>query len=304
VLAVAAAYRFARSPANSADAHGAADAAAHDALRAPVVAAGSAAAPQATAAAAASAPADEAPPVPTSVCPDGAAQIAAATFTMGSSEPSSDEPAPHPVTLDGYCIDRKEVTLAQYRACTSPAPQQVGPCGPLGTGVNCVARFGPVTSHDAHPVNCVDWSSAEAYCRFKGGRLPTEAEWEYAARGPGDGYPWGAAEPTEQLCWKKTARGLGPCPSGSYPNDVSWKGVLDMGGNVAEWIRDWYGRYPSSPASNPSGPDTGTLRVLRGGSWRDELSREVRATRRRAAEPSSGRDDIGFRCVYPAKPAQ
>ena len=181
-----------------------------------------------------------------------------------------DEAPAHSVTLDAFWIDRTEVTNAQYTCCV-----EAGGCRPAG----CVGEF-PIDA-PAKPVGCVTWPDAQSYCQWAGARLPTEAEWEYAARGPeGATFPWGDDFDPSRLnycdinCtykWHDMSFDDGhnwPAPVGSYEAGVSWCGAQDMAGNAWEWVADRYDAayYASSPASNPQGPDSGTDRVIRGGS--------------------------------------
>jgi formylglycine-generating enzyme required for sulfatase activity len=218
--------------------------------------------------------------------------VPAGTYQMGSNEAEIDdlltqcdkpsifcnrklfepETPPHTVTIDHFWIDQFEVTNAQFVA-------YLNEFGNWREGGGAVIRFGRsycriqegdgdywVTEDAAsHPVVMVSWYGAEAYCQWVRGRLPTEAEWEYAGRGPeAYTYPWGNDPPTLEL----TRFNSGSTVSvGGYPDGVSWCGAYDMAGNVWEWTADWFGRYPTWLQENPTGPATGTIRVLRGGGW-------------------------------------
>jgi formylglycine-generating enzyme required for sulfatase activity len=170
-----------------------------------------------------------------------------------------------------------------------------------------------------HPINCIDWDMASAYCTWRGGRLPTEAEWEYAARG-GDGrsYPWGDAAPDARRlnacgaeCTAMARRAgfaLRPlhaaddgwattAPVGGYPAGASRFGALDMAGNVWEWTADWYGPYPAEPQADPQGAPAGTSRVSRGGGWSSGAADAGRAADRDWFDPKVRETGLGFRCA-------
>ncbi|MCX6032173.1 MAG: SUMF1/EgtB/PvdO family nonheme iron enzyme [Chloroflexi bacterium] len=203
---------------------------------------------------------------------------------------NSSEHPQHPVTLDGYWIQRTEVTNAQYRRCV-----EAGGCKPPDD-INVRYRNPQFATQ---PVTGVTWFQARDYAAWAGGRLPTEAEWEKACRGTdGRTYPWGNQAPTgELLNFRET--GLGTWSAvGSYPKGASPYGALDMAGNVWEWTADWLDDtyYADSPKENPTGPATGDFRVLRGGSlyYKADL---VRCAKRDHYFPGNWFDSPGFRVV-------
>ncbi|RME42376.1 MAG: hypothetical protein D6795_21035, partial [Deltaproteobacteria bacterium] len=220
---------------------------------------------------------------------------------------ASNESPVREIYLDAFWIDETEVTVADFGRCVAAGACEVPP-----SGGSC--NWGRSDRED-HPVNCVSWFAAKDYCSWAGKRLPTEAEWEKAARGgcefgndpdrcePGlddRRYPWGQAPPTcDRAVFDDGVDGCGrgsTWPVGSLPAGASPYGLLDMAGNVAEWVNDRYSAsyYAESPAENPLGPSSGGYNVFRGGSWGGN---EVRIPRRGVTAPADAFSSIGFRCV-------
>jgi formylglycine-generating enzyme required for sulfatase activity len=213
------------------------------------------------------------------------------TFEMGSADDDpnagEDEKPQHEVTLDAFWIDKYEVSNAQYTRCV-----EAGACQASG--------FADDTTYNGadYPVVGVSWEDAAVYCEWVNGQLPTEAEWEYAARGPDSLiYTWGNDPPDDSLLNYDYNVSV-PAQVGSYPEGASWADALDMAGNVWEWVNDWYGRdyYASSPPLAPKGPETGETKVLRGGGWNNS-GEYVRAAFRYSNLLGSRYDTTGFRCV-------
>lgn len=260
-------------------------------------------------------------------CPAEMVEVPAGTFWMGTAAGDWDENE-HParqVTLSRFCIDRTEVTVGAYVQCARD-----GRCPPVPTTVNydawneqqavewsqyCTGRH---PEQPLQPINCVDWNLADRYCSEQHKRLPTEAEWELAARGfESRLYPWGDAPPSARLLnaygaeanvgkptnlqappmyagddhWPATAA------VGSFPLGASPFGALDMAGNVWEWTADWYAIYNGDTQRNPTGPSSGRSKVYRGGAWMTRLASQVRTANRGEYKPSLRSPYVGFRCA-------
>ncbi len=178
-----------------------------------------------------------------------------------------------------FCLDRTEVTTEAYARC-----EQAGKCTSAVRGrITCNA--GRKDRQD-HPINCVTWEQAEAFCRADGRRLPSELEWEYAARGGSQyrKYSWGDAPPDGHACWKRNRS----CPVASYPAGAF--GLFDMSGNVWEWTRDPFGAYPWPAQEAP-------WRVYRGGSWSRRFVKWMSLTLRNRFAPDKYGAHLGFRCA-------
>jgi formylglycine-generating enzyme required for sulfatase activity len=210
-------------------------------------------------------------------------------FLMGSKSGYADELPAHQVSLDPFWIDQTEVTNAMYANCVNAHK-----CDPPGK----TDHFSD-SSYANHPVVYVDWNMANAYCSWVGRRLPTEAEWEKAARGT-DGriYPWGNDIQNRDLA-NFTGTVGDTTEVGRYINGASPYGALDMAGNVWEWVSDWYDAnyYQVTVFLNPPGPSSGTDRVLKGGSWY-QLDGDLRSANRHWDVPFlADNPDVGFRCA-------
>ncbi|GAB4577947.1 MAG: hypothetical protein Fur0022_06790 [Anaerolineales bacterium] len=250
--------------------------------------------------------------------------IPGGTFNMGANPDDAlaemDERPQHPVTLNRFYLDQYEVTISQYAMFLAT---NGGHAPAACLGLTCVkTSFEALDSHliwnggtiyqaepgfENHPINFVTWYGAQAYCEWVGGRLPTEAEWEYAARGTDARlYPWGSEPPDPTHALFNTGfEAL--LPVDAFPGGASAFGIWGMAGSLWEWTADWYAEdyYANSPAANPLGPEEGAFRdprVLRGGGW-DSLPEDLRATARQAAEPLNGGPfgaNVGFRCAMDA----
>jgi len=223
------------------------------------------------------------------------ASIPAGEFWMGVDGMLGleDERPRHKVWLDGYTMDLYEVTTSRYARFL------------VATGRTPPWQWEAVNLqiHGDRPVIGVDWQDAEAYCRWAGKRLPTEAEWERASRGTDERlYPWGKQMPTAELAnhalGSRFSYSQALMPVGHYEKGKSPAGLYDMAGNVWEWVQDWYGAfyYERSPEKNPTGPEQGTFKVLRGGSW-SELPKYLLTYARFKLPHDTRNAYTGFRCA-------
>jgi len=209
-------------------------------------------------------------------CPAGMTRVAGGSFEMGSVDGLLDERPPRHRDVGTFCMDALEVTVRDFVACVKARR-----CFAPSTGTFCNG-----SGDAAHPVNCVTWQQADSYCRWMSKRLPSEVEWEYAARGSeGRVFPWGNAEPGPDVCWRR-AWNAGSCPVGAHGGDRSPFGALDMAGNVEEWT--------ASPAGKGI---VGSAHVIRGGDWSEDHASELRGARRREMPDSAQGDRLGFRCA-------
>ena len=221
--------------------------------------------------------------------------VPAGEFTMGSEDGGDDEKPVHIVDLDAFWIDQTEVTNAMYAKC-----EDAGVCDPPSqTNSSTRDSYYGDSEFDDYPVIYVSWDDAKSYCEWVNRRLPTEAEWEKAARGENAFiYPWGNNKPNTKLA--NYDRSVGDTTkAGSYPDGASPYGALDMAGNVQEWVNDWYDAYPGNTVGSS---DFGTrYKVLRGGEWSDNsLSMPSYVRGNRASLSYVGGDRSGFRCAMDA----
>jgi formylglycine-generating enzyme required for sulfatase activity len=220
----------------------------------------------------------------------------------------NDEKPPHRVCVDDFYTGKTEVTVGQFRACVNDGGCAKDNFLTKDDGLYC--NYGN-PDRENHPMNCVSWNGAKEFTtwlsRITGMkvRLPSEAEWEYAAKNQGKDviYPWGSSKATcEYAVMNDGGSGCGKkrtWPVCSKPNGKTAQGLCDMAGNVYEWCQDWYewGYYEKSPEKNPKGPESGSYYVVRGGGFGYEAE-DMRASGRRGGVPVEGGIGIGFRCVH------
>jgi len=220
------------------------------------------------------------------------ALVPAGEFTMGSATGDADELPVHKVYVAAFFMDKNQLSVKQYARFVEDTHHEVPP------------DWGVMNrpQHYDRPIANVDWAEADAYCKWAGKRLPTEAEWEKAARGTdGRTYPWGNIHPTRlhanlgKEVWSNHTALL---PVGTLEEGKSPYGIYDMAGNVWEWVSDWYDQdyYKTSPQQNPTGPPTGSTKVVRGGSWGSNVD-GLRSAERETHVPSFRGFGTGFRCA-------
>jgi formylglycine-generating enzyme required for sulfatase activity len=205
--------------------------------------------------------------------------VPAGCFMMGDNQNDDALPVHEVCFEESFWMDRTEVSNGQFAA--------------LGGR----AAYPGTWTHDDYPRENVSWDEAQAYCEKRGARLPTEAEWEYAARGPeGWNYPWGDEFVAQNVVFQGNSSGE-PAPTGAQRAGASWVGALELSGNVSEWTADWYAAYSAGKQTNPTGPENGEFRTIRGGSFLND-STSLRATFR-FKDYAAGREDlVGFRCAH------
>jgi sulfatase modifying factor 1 len=219
--------------------------------------------------------------------------ISGGTFIMGDDE----ESPRREIFVAPFYMDKFEITVARYAGYLKATGNVGAPEEWPGDEVEHAAEL---------PVVGVDWQDASAYCQWIGRRLPTEAEWEKAARGNDQRkFPWGSDAPTDERArflqhYQNPVYKNGVAPVGSHPKGASPFGVHDLSGNVWEWVADWFSEsFATNDVRNPKGPNSGSAKVLRGGGWYDPPER-LSATKRMHAPPDQRDDSVGFRCAKDA----
>jgi len=264
-------------------------------------------------------------------CAEGMVFHESGKLVMGAKDSSVDASITHKVKLSAFCLDKTEVTVGSYDKCVADGECEKPPKDVQWANVTpdkkktysalCNARH---SERKDHPVNCVDWNMASSYCAWRETRLPTEAEFEYAARGSQQrDYPWGDTAPDHtrlnacgaecsewgisvsmptQTMFEGDDGFAGTAPVGTYPRGASQLGVLDLAGNVWEWTADWYGPYTPTEQTDPKGPPEGEKRVARGGAFNGGDAKWAKPSWRWKVAPTTYNHGIGFRCASSSKP--
>jgi formylglycine-generating enzyme len=233
------------------------------------------------------------------------AYIPAGPFRMGASNGSEAESPIHEVYVSEFWLDVRPVSNADFSAFVEATGHRT--TVELFNASNPDARkptwLDYQQNRESHPVVCVSWDDAAAYAAWCGKRLPTEAEWEKAARGGLEDafFPWGNAEPTAEMCtWKRVGGDpTMPCTTPANVSQPNGYGLRHMAGNVWNWCHDWFADdyYRVSPSSNPTGPADGKYRVRRGGAWNVREAFRLRCANRGAMSPEGSWPNLGFRCA-------
>lgn len=233
--------------------------------------------------------------------PAGSYYQGASAAQVAAGLSAEDELPQHLVQFKGFWLDKHEVTVTQFEACIAS-----GICSAAKTNSDSIGCNLGAPGRANHPINCVTWAQAFTYCQWAGKRLPTEAEWECAARGRDSGpeprtYPWGNQEPDCSLAVFQDAAGNGCGQKATWPvcskaAGNSPQGLCDLAGNVSEYTSDWYYLYVPGVQTDPVGPKSGAEKLLRGGS-RAVTGNLLRASVRSSISTDKNYADIGFRCA-------
>lgn len=245
----------------------------------------------------------------TPIFPGTTISIASGIFKMGSNDGDNDEQPIHKVRVNNFSISKYEITNAQYAVFMNAIGANANgrykgieylEMNDEHIEINYInGKFVADTSKENHPVIEVSWYGAKAYCTYYGGRLPTEAEWEFAAKGGNKhrGYTYAGSDNADEVAWYHKNSGNTTKKVGTKnSNELD---LYDMSGNVSEWCNDWYDKnYYKKPVNNSKGPTSGAFKVIRGGFWNFNLG-FIRVTDRSLNRPTSTSTDIGFRFVFP-----
>jgi len=255
--------------------------------------------------------------IPAKTVPTGMVRIPAGAFRMGSEDGSPAERPVHEVWVDEFALDETPVTNEQFAAFVAStghlttlerllriARREEGETSLQGQSASAPTwRTHATAGRAEHPVVLVSWHDADAYAKCAGKRLPTEAEWEKAARGGLNQkkFPWGDESPRGRARWEQVTVNFGLAPTSAVKSfDPNAFGVYDMAGNTWEWCLDWYSEsyYALGASTNPGGPESGPYRVRRGASWNVREDFRLRCANRGAMPPDRSWPNLGFRCAF------